>query len=293
MSKIQKVISLIKKCKDQPILYQKLYSHLGWLLKNEYKTVPTECKDNIALALIYGSLGQKCPNKSFENTLYNYLKNNRNKENITKQKEFVVLIIICYFVNQPVDSINTNILTELIMHHMYINSYTDYLILKLLTNYQLSILYGSKSKKCIQKDLLVNFYNNIQIHKLSATSHAVLLLGMIMYDTVPKNITTNEIGDLLLLKFLESFVLFATYAQNEENVKMLLSTNTQISKCIEGFVQKTYIDNNKLENYETKAMYLTKNYIFDTIRKLFANTTNKEETKTKIIEYCDLFCKTE
>ncbi|KAM0686404.1 hypothetical protein COBT_002373 [Conglomerata obtusa] len=293
MSDVKKILRLILKCQNQTILFQKLYSHLGWILKNEYKLHNFENFDTISSALIYGSIRQKCPLKNFEYNLINCLKKQRQKNKNNKEIGFKILIISLYFYNQSYLNTNLNALAELLHHFIGINNNIDYVIIKFFSKHNILFLYQQNIKKKMQNDIVCNILKMFCSKKLSVVSQMALLPSYINYNVEPNISFFDENNDLLLLKYFESFSLYASHAKEDKFIKNIISGRNDLIQRFDYYLQKNLKQTQELISYEVNDLFIKHENVYETLKMLFNQSTDKVETYKRIMNYCHHFKKSE
>lgn len=141
--KAQRIMSLIKKAYDQPLLFHKLHCHRTHTLGMTNPLL--EMSDEWSRILVYSSIRSKHPNQDLEVKMLGLLKKIRSP--IEKGERLKLWIILYYMKNRSPEQMNDLILFELVSNFMGISLFADGLVLSIFSSAILWQVFGLSVNK--------------------------------------------------------------------------------------------------------------------------------------------------
>lgn len=280
MNDVKRVLALIKRTRDQPIIFHILHSHLAYTV-NTKKIIPVETGDLWDKVLLASVEDLKVPRNSLETKIHQYLKNCRQK---TDDDLFRLRIILYYLDTRPLCSLNMFILFELVTHHYNASPLTDTLIESVLAKSLLSKNFNIKTNKRMANDAVQTFLkanNSFSCKKLAMYIH---------FNLEPPLVDYSSGSPLAQLKVLESLSLYANYTANVDHFKSIVPQTQEFLDTFKKFVCKdaSLFPDIKVE-FDPRCLALTRISAVESlktkIKKAFDESADKFGFRTEIIEF--------
>lgn len=280
MNELKKTVTLIKKTKDQPMLFHMLHSHLAYIVQTK-KVIPTEPLDLWSRILLASVESSKISRNSIEIKILQYLKNSRNK---TEDDILKLRIILYYLDSRPLNNLNTFILFELMNHHYNASTMTNALIDSILAKSFLSKVFNIRTNKKLAKDAVLQF-----LRSNSDFSHKRLPIYM-YFDLEPPLVSYDEKSNVMKFKIIEALSLYANYTENVEHFKSILPQTEEFLGLFKRFVCRDpdLFSEEKTDFDICKLGLVSENNIDDLkqrLKKAFDESSNKAEFKAQMIEF--------
>lgn len=280
MNDLKKTVTLIKKTKDQPMLFHILHSHLAYIV-NTKKIMPTEPLDLWSRILVASVENSKISRNSLDIKILQYLKSSRKK---TEDDILKLRIILYYLDSRPLNNLNTFILFELMNNHYNASAMTNALIDSILAKSFLSKVFNIKTNKKLAKDAVLQFLKHN-----SDFSHKRLPI-YIYFDLEPPLVSYDEKSSLMKFKILEALSLYANYTENVEHFKSILPQTEEFLSLFKRFVCRDpdLFSEEKAEFDICKLSLVNESVIDDLkqrLKKAFHESSDKQEFKAEMIEF--------
>ena len=280
MNELKRVLTLIMKTKNQPVVFHILHSHLAHMFQKK-KVMPIETQSVWEKIVIASVEDPKIMRSSLEVKLLQYLKGSREK---TEDDVFRLKIALYYMDSRLLNSLNMFILFELMSQHYNVSPLTDMLIDSILTKSFLSKNFGIKTNKKLQSDAVVLFLrnnNNFSYKRLPLYIHFDIEPPLVFYD--------NRSG-IVRFKVLEALGFYGNYAQKVAYFKNILPQTEEFLDLFKKFVCKDpEIFPDKKTEFTISNLKLVASCPIDDlkhrIKKAFNESKNKPEFKTYIIDF--------
>ncbi|KCZ79268.1 hypothetical protein H312_03348 [Anncaliia algerae PRA339] len=280
-NKLKQTIDLIKKTKNNPIIFHLLYSNLCNLKKTERTFIQNT--NNLFTNILYASTDDpRTTNQSLENKILTYLKESRNNYNILKLR-----IILYYLDGRLLSKLNTFILFEIMNHHFGMNYYNDALIEQILSKHITSNLFGIKNVKKIHNEAIEIFLQSQKLFSLRRLPMYItsnMLPPVVHYDN-QKN------SEYLNLKVAESLSFYAKYTKNIEYFKQIVPQTDDFLVMFKSFISNTFntVEDRKSFSISNLVSDMNEemNSLFYRIKNAIDKVKDKQKIKNELIDYIE------
>ncbi|KAL6122305.1 hypothetical protein NUSPORA_00669 [Nucleospora cyclopteri] len=278
---VKKIIQLMKKCYDQPLIFHKLHMHLILILKKLNNLYQID--DEWSKLIIFSASTNKVPNQGLEMKIQKFMRRIRPPlENTGKIK----LMIICYYlINRPVKLINHIVLFELVTNFLEINDYFDGLIIKILKRICTADIYQLESNPKLSVEALSKMIEILRNSNLSLINQNQLLPIYINSKIIPPTQVSIDLNhSLQAFKYLDNILMYIKYCKFQENIESILPNHPDFEKEIENMLNFNYVIKkiNKTENY-----LMENNKIFHQIKEAYEHSGNKKKFVEKMMIFLE------
>lgn len=282
---IKRTLLLLKKSSKQPIIFQKLYNHLGWLCKNETKNINYQNLEDWSMILICGAMKEKIITKNFDKLILQFLKENR--ESSCNEIQFRIKIMLCYLNNQDIKLLNNFIFFELIYYHFGFDNLNDYLIVKICNQIIVSEYFGLIYKNKIQNCLEI-FYKKIMDGNYQVPMKCLLLPVFVKCKELPISFKEISIDDPFIIRIIESFCFFAKYSENTSLIREIAPEGDKFIDLLQKYINKEIQDIEPLMYVSSNLFVKLERFdIFKTIKRFYDDSEKKIDLKQKLIDFCN------
>jgi hypothetical protein len=282
--KVAKVIGLIKKCYDQPLLFHILHNHLTHLLGSLNPLC--EVTDEWSKILIYSAHPNRLPNQGLEAKVLAFLKKNRPPIE-GKGTRLRLWIILRYLKNRPAELMNHLVIFELVTNFMGISEFTDSFILSIFSSAICSVAFGIPRNKKIRDDGVMHQLEAIARGELAPISRAILLPSYIGCDMEPPAFADLDVQHGLSSFFiLESICLYAKFTKFTRHIKKIVPESLEFVGSLKEFISGEFVvEQSGGERCTLQSCVMEDMDILDRIRSSFALAVDKKAFVARIVEF--------
>lgn len=279
---VQKIINLIKKSYDQPILFHILHSNLVSVLSTSNPNF--EIFDDWSKILVFSAHQNKIPNQGLELKIQELLKRLRPPFDSPEKK--LKLMIICYYLlNRPVFLINHILVFELISNFLGYSEHIDGLIIKLLNNIVISEIFNIESNKKIKSSTIERMVELIKSKNLSNQNKIRSLPCFISSDIIPFDLNLTVIDyNFIGYKHMEIFCLYVKYTKNTSYIKDILPNNISFIEGLKDFMNFNFLFDISNE-IDIKRVKVEDKSIFDVIKQAYEMADDKDRFISNTIDF--------
>ena len=222
-SEIDRIVGLLKKSYDQPLIFYKLHMHLRYLLQ---KTTINTFKDDYTKLILYTAMPNIMANQGLELKLQKLMINL--KPNVifdtqpatteTNADKIKLIFILYYLHNRPSHLINHIVLFNLCTNFMGFDDHIDNLIIGIVRKIAVASVFGLESNKKLSRDSFIKILEVINSCELSI-GNRIKAIPCFISLVKPKIISYDLLGNLsnfTLYKYFENLVFYVKYAATKE-----------------------------------------------------------------------------
>ncbi|ELQ76599.1 hypothetical protein THOM_0314 [Trachipleistophora hominis] len=291
IKKINKTIKLLKRCYNQPILFQILHNNLSFLIQNEYNFPFHLYPDMFSKILIASTSTQAYVN--LDNKILAFLKDSRESVKYSVITRYKVKIILYYLINQPYDMFSKFICFEIINNYGNIPD-LGYLVAHYIRKYALSNFFEVKLKKAMPIE-----YVDLYLQKNMGDSvdfKAEILPLCAIYSL--KGISLGNFKfdyNLRSIILLESVTFYAKFTENVSDIKRVLPSNDNFVRFFKIFLNRNKPQNREirdgdstsLKELDYRTLMVYDNLLFKSLKEEFVLVDDKREYLNKLKEVVD------
>lgn len=283
MEKYHKIINLIKRTNNQPVLFHMLHSQLVFVCRTT-RYIPDPSLDFWSKVILASAIDNKITHRPLETKIFEYLKSTRIKER--EEEKFKLKIVLYYLDSRLLSQLNTFILFELIAYHYNVSPITDHLIDSIVTRHSLSSHFNLKNVKKLHKEGIEKFL------KANPNFSFKRLPIYVLFNIEPPVVEYNPSCNLLEIRIIESLSFYATYTENTEYFKSIIPQVEDFVKSFKRFVTDDLefinedvfeIDISKLASGRDDS----KQEFFYVIKNEFSKAIDKNKWKRDVLEYIE------
>lgn len=284
---VKKILQLIKKSYDQPIIFDILHHHLAHLLK---KVTPSyEMVDDWSKILVMSAHPNYLPFQGIEIKIQKFL--NENRPPITTKEQKLKIMCICYYlINKPCSSINNIIIFELVRSYLgVISNYFDSLIIKVLNNIALGGLFGQECSKRLKPEYFNKIIEMASSKNISNNNKIKMLPCFINSNIKPFNLNFIEIDNNYLgYKTLEIVCIYAKYTSNTSFIKDILPSDPFFIGELGKFMKNEF-SFVEYSDFKISECLMEDTIIYDQLKNAYEMSNDKKKFVVDIVNFVTSF----
>ncbi|EJW03309.1 hypothetical protein EDEG_00218 [Edhazardia aedis USNM 41457] len=274
-----KLVDILKLCKKQPIIFQRIYSHLMWVCSTEYKSITIDGVDKLSAIILHGVTKTKITDKNLEMYIFKVLNYAKRRKKINIDLQFQLSIIICYFLNIESKYHNNSISFDLFKCVFRGNTYLDGLIVNYINKGSLKSFFQLSEKGnilCTLEDELTKISHKSDLNDFCKLK---ILPNYIMHEIKPITLKKTHC-ELFILNILESFCFYSKFVKRSENIKIILPKQKDFINVLESFLNKNLKTcETPQKNLAAIDLYMPDFSVLSSIERFVGASVDKEKTK--------------
>lgn len=279
--KVQRIVSLIKRSYDQPLVFHRLHNHLTYVVQTSRAQV--EGGDEWCRMLVQSAVRSKHPNQGLETKILGLLRSMRPPVE-SKGTRLRLWVILYYMKNRPCEQMNHLIVFELVKNFMGISPYTDGLILSVLGCSVIGSRFGVPRNKRLRDEGVVHLLSVVGKGQLGIVNRAQALPCYIDHDVEPPGLGDLDIqSDAVTLHALEHICFYAKFTRHVEFVKRIVPAGPVFVESLKRFISRTFsVEAREIEkiNYMMEDMS-----VLESIRRAYEAAGDKEAFVSRVIKF--------
>lgn len=290
--KINKTIKLLKKCYNQPIIFQILHNYLSFLVQDEYNFPFHLYPDMFSKILIASTSSQAYVN--LDSKILVFLKECRESAKYSLIIRYKMKIILYYLINQPYDMFNKFICFEIINNYCKVPE-LECLIADYTRKYALANFFEVKLKKPMPAE-----YLDLYLRK-SVSDNINLRMKLLPLCAVHthKGISLNDFNfdyNVQSIVLLEALTFYAKFTEKVLDIKHILPSNDNFVLFFKIFLNRERTQGRNAENRNStvfkeldyRKLMIRDNLLFKSLKEEFLLAEDKKkylcELKKVVIE---------
>lgn len=277
--RITKIIDLIKKSYNQPLVFHSLCNHLCYVMEGNNPIY--NINDDWSKILIYSVVNNNIPNQGLESKIVALLRTLK-REKANKSTTLKIMIIAWYLKNRKLESVNNIILFELVNNFLGVSDYIDGLIISVLSGVVNAQQFGLQANKKFRNESLLQMVKKVRSTRISDTSKVLALPLYTQFDIEPLLDQVDIQNNIETFFLLECICFYAKFSKNESYVRNLMPQNeifiSNLSRYIQGEFEVEFTSGSTDLCLEDKE-------IFRTIQEAYETATDKNKFKANLLEF--------
>ncbi|KAH9411004.1 hypothetical protein HK407_09g14190 [Ordospora pajunii] len=280
--KIRRIVELIKRCHDQPIVFHRLYGHLAHVLKSvDYLH---EMNDDWSRMVIYGVVRSKHMNQGLEGKMMMFLKGNRPPVE-SSEVRLRIWIILYYMRNRAVCQLNHMIVFELVSNFLGMTSFIDGLIISVLAMGTAGPSFGVTGNKKLKEECVGHLLEEVKKRSLSLLNRAMAIPCYLGHDKEPPRVSDAEMeANLMSVVVLERVCFYAKFAKDSRFVKQIVPEDYAFVESLRKYINRQFVRGNLRRGCAVSECVVENTDVFDAIRRAYEKAADKKRFVSKIVE---------
>ncbi|KAL7347218.1 putative suppressor of tubulin [Encephalitozoon intestinalis] len=282
--KVQKIIELIKRSYDQPILFHRLHCHLAYIL--EKGNLLYEISDEWSRILVLSATQSKDPNQGLERKILSFLKEIRPSVS-SKESRLKLWIILYYLSSRSPTQVNHLVLFELVSNFIGTSPFVDGLILSIFSRAVTCTSFGLESNKKLGNESIGHLLEIIKKKSLGVLCRALALPCYINHKVEPPSLLDLVVeNDAQTLIVLERVFFYAKYSKHVEFVKKIVPDDAVFVSSLKEFISKSFRVSTKDGGGCQVADSVVDNLgILNEIKRAYEEARDKKRFVSRITEF--------
>ncbi|KAM0671241.1 hypothetical protein CWI42_090640 [Ordospora colligata] len=281
--KIKRIIELIKRCNDQPIIFHRLYGHLAHALKSvDYLH---ELNDDWSRMVIYGVVRSKYANQGLEGKVMVFLKGHRPPVE-SSEVRLRIWIVLYYMKNRTVSQLNHMIVFELVSNFMGMTSFIDGLIISVLAIATTGPSFGAVGNKKLREECIEHLLEQVKKKNLSLMNRAMAIPCYFGHEKEPPLVVDAVMEEnLMSVVILERVCFYAKFAKDSRFVKQIVPDDHMFIESLRKYINRQFMRDNVKRGCAVSECVVEDTGVFDAIRRAYGKAGNKQRFLSKVVEF--------